>query len=388
MNQKTFEELVNDSGLLNKDTQSELEQLLTAYPFCQTFHLLYTKNLYQLKNIRYNQQLKVAAAVAGDRTRLKYYIEDLNFSVDPIKEESNVTAEIPEVSNNVIDTETVEASLQTEPSKSVQEKKEIAEELPIEAQTDFTPALKPVENIPQQEKEESKSAKSVEWDAEYESVLLSNLDGEVSREEKKKAIIALINKKFAERDNASAAKVSEKVTEENGSAKSMEVEPEISTGIPDKVAIEQNDAFESANEIALDSTPIADVAFDNNIIENDDLEYLEGFSVIDNLQTLDEKTPVSEKKAVIPSSDLIEKFLRDAPRMPRPKKEFYNPVNLAARSIEENEDFYTETYASICLKQGNASKAIKIYEKLSLKFPEKSRYFAGLIEKINKEQNI
>jgi hypothetical protein len=74
--------------------------------------------------------------------------------------------------------------------------------------------------------------------------------------------------------------------------------------------------------------------------------------------------------------------------MSRPKKEFFNPVNLAARSVVENEDFYTETYASICLKQGNDSKAIKIYEKLSLKFPEKSSYFAGLIEKIKKEQNI
>ncbi|MDP4291388.1 MAG: hypothetical protein Q8908_09940, partial [Bacteroidota bacterium] len=85
---------------------------------------------------------------------------------------------------------------------------------------------------------------------------------------------------------------------------------------------------------------------------------------------------------------LIDKFLRDAPRMPRPKQEFFNPVNLASRSLVENEDFYTETYASICLKQGNVAKAMKIYEKLSLKYPEKSSYFAGLIDNIKKEKKI
>jgi hypothetical protein len=388
MNQKTFEELVNDSTLLNRNTQSELEQLLKEYPFCQTFHLLYTKNLYQLKDIRYNQQLKVAATVAGDRTRLKYYIEDLTFTVDPIKDESNVPAVFPEASDNVIDTKSLEVPLQTELSNTVQEKEEIAEELPTVPLTNHNPELKPSEAIPQQENEDSKSAKSVEWDAEYESVLLSNLNSDVSREEKKKAIIALINKKFAERDNVTVDKLAEKVTEENDSAKLMGVIPEIYPAISDKVDIEQTDTIEPANEITLNSNPVVDVVFENNIIENDNLEYLEGFSVTDNLQTLITKTPVPEKKEVIPTGDLIEKFLRDAPRMPRPKKEFFNPVNLAARSIEENEDFYTETYASICLKQGNATKAIKIYEKLSLKFPEKSSYFAGLIEKINKEQNI
>ena len=388
MNQKTFEELVNDSGLLNRDTQSELEQLLKEYPFCQTFHLLYTKNLYQLKDIRYNQQLKVASAVVGDRTRLKYYIEDLTFTVDPIKEESNVSAVFPDASDNVIETKNQEVLLQTELSETVQEKVEIVEELPTEPLINPTPENLPSETIPQPDNEDSKAAKSVEWDAEYESVLLSNLNSEVSREEKKKAIIALINKKFEERNSVTVEKLAEKVTEENDSAKSMGVIPEINTGISDKIDIEQNDTSEPAYENTLKSDPIVDVVFENNIIENDDLEYLEGFSVTDNLQALVIKTPVPEKKEVIPSGDLIEKFIRDAPRMPRPKKEFFNPVNLAARSIEENEDFYTETYASICLKQGNVTKAIKIYEKLSLKFPEKSSYFAGLIEKINKEQNI
>jgi tetratricopeptide (TPR) repeat protein len=276
MNLKTFDELLSDPELLNKDTQSELEQLLKEYPFCQTFHLLYTKNLYQLKHIRYQQQLKVAAAVVGDRTRLKHYVEDspLPFSV------------------------------KSEPSK-------VPVEIPVEPKIE-------IEEVP------SVISSSVEWDAEYESVLSSSINVEVSREERKKAIIALIDKKFNERLAVSVNK-------------------------------------------PVDLSPVSDIPL---VIKTDD-----------DRQEL-------KQEEMIPSTDLIEKFLRDAPRMPRPRKEFYNPVNLAARSIEENEDFYTETYAYICLKQGNAVKAIKIYEKLSLKFPEKSSYFAGLIEKIKKEQNI
>jgi heat shock protein HspQ len=355
MNQKTFEEVVSDSGLLNKETQTELEQLLTAYPFCQTFHLLYTKNLYQQKNIRYNQQLKVAAAVAGDRTRLKYYIEDLNSTFDSINEASDVPAEINAVSDNVVEVKTVEVSLQTEPSIVVPEKEVIAEEVAIVVPPVFTSIAAPAE---------------------------------LSREEKKKAIIALINKKFAERNTISEDLPAEKVTEGNISAAPMAVSPEIINSISDQEFQEEKETIALVDEISLDSTPKKEAPFDHYSIENENLDYLEGFSGTDNLQPEEEKRPVPEKKEVIPSGDLIEKFLRDAPRMPRPKKEFYNPVNLAARSIEENEDFYTETYASICLKQGNASKAIKIYEKLSLRNPEKSSYFAGLIEKIKKEQNI
>jgi hypothetical protein len=54
---------------------------------------------------------------------------------------------------------------------------------------------------------------------------------------------------------------------------------------------------------------------------------------------------------------------------------------LADHSISEDE-VVTETMAEVWLKQGNKEKAIETYNKLSLRNPGKSAYFASLIEQL------
>ncbi len=52
--------------------------------------------------------------------------------------------------------------------------------------------------------------------------------------------------------------------------------------------------------------------------------------------------------------------------------------------LPDEEQFYTETLAGIYVEQGYLAEAKKIYSKLSLRYPEKSIYFANLIDEINK----
>jgi tetratricopeptide (TPR) repeat protein len=101
-----------------------------------------------------------------------------------------------------------------------------------------------------------------------------------------------------------------------------------------------------------------------------------------------------EHPSVIPKGqvknldELIDKFIRNDPRITPSKAEFYSPTNIAKLSIVDQEEFVSETLAKIYEKQGYFDKAIKVYQKLSLKFPEKNSYFASLIEKTDLQKAI
>lgn len=57
---------------------------------------------------------------------------------------------------------------------------------------------------------------------------------------------------------------------------------------------------------------------------------------------------------------------------------------LAERSVAENKDVISETLARLLAKQGYRDKAIAMYERLCLAFPEKSGFFAAEIDKLKK----
>lgn len=80
--------------------------------------------------------------------------------------------------------------------------------------------------------------------------------------------------------------------------------------------------------------------------------------------------------------DLIDRFIREEPRISRPDVRFYSPSDESWESSADNEDIVSETLAMLYAEQGNLAKAIAIYEKLSLLNQEKSRYFAAQIKKL------
>lgn len=81
---------------------------------------------------------------------------------------------------------------------------------------------------------------------------------------------------------------------------------------------------------------------------------------------------------------IIDKIISTNPGFIKNKEEqkFYSAGNQAKESLLENEHLVTETLAKIYALQGNINKSVRAYEILSLKFPQKSAYFATLIENL------
>ena len=81
---------------------------------------------------------------------------------------------------------------------------------------------------------------------------------------------------------------------------------------------------------------------------------------------------------------LIDKIIENSPGQIKIKddQKFYSPEHNAKESLLENEHLVSETLAKIYALQGSVNKAVRAYEILSLKFPQKSAYFASLIQKL------
>ena len=89
-----------------------------------------------------------------------------------------------------------------------------------------------------------------------------------------------------------------------------------------------------------------------------------------------EKEDIAKEDKVLSKTEIIDKFIAENPQISRPKQEFYNPMTVAQASVVDKENIISETLATIYLNQGYVEKAISVYQKLSLKNPEKSVYFA------------
>jgi hypothetical protein len=95
-----------------------------------------------------------------------------------------------------------------------------------------------------------------------------------------------------------------------------------------------------------------------------------------------EKVTSGMSSSAASTQDIVDRFIREEPRISRPDVRFYSPSDESWESSADSEDIVSETLAMLYAEQGHLSKAISIYEKLSLLNQEKSRYFAAQIKKL------
>jgi hypothetical protein len=118
-------------------------------------------------------------------------------------------------------------------------------------------------------------------------------------------------------------------------------------------------------------------------------QYYENIFHITSVEDLDKNTPppqfvfnAKRKEQVI-----IERFIQEEPQIKPQSSDKIDNENKAKKSSEDRDELVTETLAGIYSDQMLYHKAIASYKKLILKFPEKSSYFAGKIEQLEKKTN-
>ncbi|EKF55860.1 hypothetical protein I215_04890 [Galbibacter marinus] len=128
-----------------------------------------------------------------------------------------------------------------------------------------------------------------------------------------------------------------------------------------------------------------------------DFNTSESHSFVEWLQLSSTPKPINREKVEKPTSDkknhlsaieqklkLIDRFIENNPKIPPAGNTTQNKGNLAKAVVLEKNELMTETLARVYLEQKKYKKAIQAYKILSLKYPEKSGFFADQIKAVTK----
>jgi len=330
MNREEFLKYLESPGQLDKKSILEMHELLNEFPYFQTAHLMLLKNLYVLGNIKFDSQLKKSAAYIGNRSVLYYLLH----------------------------------------------------------QPGITTGGKSGESKPDQKAEEPVTKKLKEKPEEPVTKKLKEKPEQADKQEKE-TLADVILKRIEE-----IKKKQEGLKEDNQENKPGEGEPPIADKILNEFA-EKKKPEKREGDQAKDSkvNQILEIGNENEFIENIYREKIQldagELNIIigdDELLELEEENIQNIADEQVRNDELISKFIENSPSILHQKMDSLDDeqTDMSESSGRENEGFITETLAKIYINQGYYSKAIFVFEKLSLKFPEKSSYFATQIEKIKK----
>jgi hypothetical protein len=335
VNRQLFLQLLEHPDSASETEHLALKKFTEDFPYCQTGRLLFVKHLHSQKSVHYPEQLKIAAAYAADRKVLYNLVHTLT-SPQP------ATAEPAQWKPGLAPLERKEDSIPVEheeeknsftQSTSVDQREEHVEERTEQIPLDIIPGKKIVE------------------EPESQADII---------QKRLQEIAALKASPLQTRWEPPTESVEEKISE-------PEIIPEKETGA---VAPKEIEVSHDKKE-------------DTKSGKHSFTEWLKTVK-------REPAKPAGQEKSAPPASssnEIIDRFIETEPRIVPSKTEFYNPVKMAKQSLEEHDDLISETLAGIFAEQGNLPRAIEMYRKLMLSYPEKSSFFATLVEKLTQQLN-
>ena len=298
MKRSDFLKMIESSGPADRQTISEVNELITIFPYFQSAYSLLLKGLQNTSDVKFENQLRVSAMHIANREVLYYFLR--KEIIPEVKPELSVTP-----------------SVQTEVS------------LPDSQQTVIESGKNSTDLI--NEIEKSSENDQGNWLIKDHSILIADGSGN----DDSNATILMIDEESGD--------VGEKI---------IYMDPGFS--VPDKTDLLELDLNENVS---------------SRIHSNENEAEREAQAVTPSVKEL--------------QSTLIDKFIDANPRIEASREKHDKPnEDISKPYTDAGEGFVTETLARIYISQGYYSKAIDIYEKLSLKFPEKISYFASQIEKV------
>jgi hypothetical protein len=337
---------IKNPNTINQNSVLQLCDLVKQYPYFQPAHLLYCFATQKFDIASHQTVLKKAAISVVNRTVLHQL---LNNTAEIIIEEVNATNSINNKLNTVNDKPVVETKLKEEEVANNED-------------------LNEIKTVLNQIKEDINILKATEL-SEHKDIVIEN-KSEIIPEDNQNLNVQ--NLEIDIQKAASDAYVNEAYFESSPSFKKEEQ-------FTPSNFIEWVKFLNNKNGATEDELKQTEILSDEKI--NPKLK------IVQNLETETGKITENQTKKQ-KNIELIDKIIQANPGSIRNKdeKRIFVANAQAKESLLENEHLVTETLAKIYALQGHISKAIRAYEILCLKIPQKSVYFASLIKNLKEKQ--
>ncbi|MBB6610304.1 hypothetical protein H7F15_04570 [Pontibacter sp. Tf4] len=449
MNRSAFLELIQKASGITDQQTAELEKVASAFPYCQTAHLLLAKSAYDKGSMLSTQRLRRAASYATDRQLLKRIIYTSPVTA-PAFDETAVATQPTIVTETtaplttqptIAEPETIESEAQPivadtdetiveQTQAIVGDAEETIVEESVEEQTIVAPADTIEETIVAEEEIETLAEEvyagfeTEQSFSEPEATLPSTDMVELADLLSISSLSTTFTDLLAQQPDLEAADENYSIEHNQHLQDTEEALYELNTD-PEEESIVEQETITAEVPVAIVEEEPATIVTD---MHPEDAEVTYNFSEIDRMYAEDalgywmgssrmgevlqlkndytrpkpfafhpemileyNKTHELEK-AIQPATnilseqlDIIDQFLKLNPRlktMANLKLKAEPQEDLSLKSSKIKKGMASENLANIFLKQGKVKKAIKIYELLILKNPEKKSYFAEQIEKL------